>query len=85
MGKIFISIISARLTEWTEDKSYLPESQFGFQNNRRTIDCIFILNAMIEYTLNNRKSLYVCYVDFSKAFDSIDHTLLWKKLAKMNI
>ena len=84
-ARTYGEILIYRLTDWAEDNSYLPESQFGFRTNRRTIDCIFILNAMIENSLNNRKSLYVCYVDFKKAFDNINHRLLWKKLVNMKI
>ena len=67
MGKIFVSIISARLTEWAEDKSHLI-----FQSHN--LDFETTEGQLIEHTLNNRKSLYIYYVDFRKAFDSIDHT-----------
>ena len=74
-----------RLTEWAEERSLLPESQFGFRENRRTIDCIFILNTLIESTLSKHNTLYVCYVDFKKAFDCVDHSLLWTKLINLGI
>ena len=77
IGKIFTSIRNVRLTEWAEERSLLPESQFGFRENRRTIDCVFILNTLIENTLSKHNTLYVCYVDFKKAFDCVDHSLLW--------
>ena len=54
-------------------------------NNRSTTDCIFILNTLVEKSLNTGKPLYVCYVDLRKAFDNVDHLLLWVKLAKIGV
>ena len=64
IGKSFNSIILSRLTELAEERALIPESQFGFRKNRSTTDCIFVLNTIVEMSLNNRKPLYVCYVDF---------------------
>ena len=66
--------------EWAEERSLIPESQFGFRKYRSTLDCIFIRNTAIEVSMSQKKQLYVCYVDFKKAFDSINHKLLWSCL-----
>ena len=66
MGKIFTSILCARLTEWAYERSFIPDSQFGFRQYRRATDCIFILNALVENTLCNHTPLYVSYVDLKK-------------------
>ena len=42
---------------------------------------IFILNTAIQSRKKRRKQLYTSFVDFSKAFDTVDHRLLWSKLA----
>ena len=70
---------------WAEERSLIPESQFGFRSNRSTVDCIFILNTVIEVSLSQKKHLYVCYVDFKKAFDSVNHTLLWSCLVNFGV
>ena len=57
-------------------------TQFGFRKNRRTTDCIFIFNTVIEHYKGKQVPLYVCYVDLKKAFDSV---LLWVKLAQLGI
>ena len=85
VGKIFTSIVNSRLTEWAEKQLLIPESQFGFRKNRRTTDCIFIMNTLIETSRAHKVPLYVCFVDFRKAFDSVDHTMLWTKLIKLGI
>ena len=80
IGKIFTSILNSRITDWAEERSLIPESQFGFRKYRSMLDCIFILNTAIEVSMSQKKQLYVCYIDFKKAFDSINHKLLWSCL-----
>ena len=63
----------------------IPESQFGVRKNRRTTDYIFIMNTLIENSRAHKVPLYVCFVDVKKAFDSVDHTMLWSKLIKLGI
>ena len=85
MGKIFNVVLKNRLTEWAERTEILPESQFGFLENRRTTDCIFILNALIEQAKISKTNLFICFVDFRKAFDSVDHSSLWNRLISLGI
>ena len=85
LGKIFTSILNSRITDWAEERSLIPESQIGFRKYRSTLNCIFILNTAIEVSIGQMKQLYVCYVDFKKAFDSINHKLLWSCLRHIGI
>ena len=57
-------------------------NQFGFQKNKSTVDCIFILHSLIAKTLNNNEKLFCTFVDYQKAFDSVDRKLLWYKLLR---
>jgi len=70
---------------WAEVNCKLNEAQFGFREGRRTTDPIFILSIAMQAYKKKRKPLYACFVDFAKAFDSIKHSLLWKKLADMGV
>ena len=85
VGKLFAAVLYKRISEWAEDNHLLPEDQFGFRQGRRAIDCVFILNTAIENARKNRIPLYVCYVDFQKAFDNVKHDLLWGKLAELGL
>lgn len=85
MAKLFAAILSDRITQWATARQLLPETQFGFRTNRRTIDCVFILNTLIEKALCEKSTLFLCYVDFKKAFDSVDHNCLWEKLVQLGI
>ena len=85
LAKIFASILNSRILSWAEDNNLLNESQFGFRKGRRTIDCQIILLTLIQKFKSTRNPLYSCFIDFSKAFDSLDHSLLWSKLANFGL
>lgn len=54
------------------------EAQFGFREGYSTIDNAFILNSVIERYIGKKKGkLYVCFVDFKRAFDSVNRRKLW--------
>ena len=58
----------------------LPESQFGFRANRRTSDCLFILNTLVQNAKSNRTAVFACFVDFQNVFDNMNHHILWNKV-----
>ena len=55
----------------------------GYMEDTRTTDNLFILNGLIQRQLNLGKSLFVCFVDFSKAFDLVNRSILFYKLLKL--
>ena len=77
--KIFSWIILQRIKSRTEEIG-LTEVQAGFRTNRSTIDQIFTLRQLAEKYDEFEKELYVCYIDFRKAFDSVWCKELWKVL-----
>ena len=46
--KIFVNVLTKRLTNWCEDNSVIEESQAGFRSQYSTIDNIFTLNGIIQ-------------------------------------
>ena len=84
--KIFTQILLNRLTKWISENDLLPEWQSGFRKSRSCMDNIFVLNSAIQIKLCRPGGrLYALFVDFRKAFDSLNHNLLWKKLDKQKI
>ena len=73
--KLFASIILQRIRIKTDE--ILTESQAGFRCGRSTIDQLFSLRRLAEKYSRVLKSLYICYVDFQKAFDSVWREGLW--------
>ena len=75
-GKILLKIIARRLSEYCERVGILPEEQSGFQPNRSTTDMMFVIRRLQELARKKRIPLYVCFIDLTKAYDSVDRTFL---------
>ena len=77
-GKIMAKILLNHLKTISED--VLPESQCGFRGGRATTDMIFTLRQLQEKAVEQQQPLYIVFVDFSKAFDTVDRKTLWEVL-----
>ena len=77
MAKLFTSILNKRLWEWTESNKKINDSQFGIRRNRRTTDALFIIHTISLFAVRQKKPLFLSFIDLSKAFDSVNHDLLW--------
>ena len=84
-GKILLKIIARCLSEYCERVGILPEKQSGFRPNRSTTDMIFVIRRLQELAWKKRIPLYVCFIDLTKAYDSVDRTLLWTVLARFGV
>ena len=83
VGKIFIKVLNARLVNWAESRSLMKQEQIGYRKGCSTVDHLFSLQACVQkYLSKPRGRLYILYVDFSKAFDSINHDLMWYVMMK---
>ena len=79
LGKVIITRIRDKVDTW------LRQEQAGFRRGRGTIEQIFILRNIIEQVIEWNANLYVCFVDFEKAFDSIDRGILWEIMREYGI
>ena len=86
LSKAFTTILNTRISRWLEQDSTLCKEQGGFRRKFSTIDSIFILETLIEkYIGKPRGRLYCAFVDFTKAFDTINREALWLKLQNIGI
>uniref|UniRef100_A0A8C1LN31 Reverse transcriptase domain-containing protein n=1 Tax=Cyprinus carpio TaxID=7962 RepID=A0A8C1LN31_CYPCA len=86
LGKIFTKILNTRLVHYAEMNNILFEEQAGYRSGYSTIDNIFILQSMVQkYITKQKGKMYCIFIDFSKAFDSVQHTLLYFILIKNGI
>ena len=63
----------------------LSDVQVGFRKGRRTIDQIANICLIIEKAREFQKNIYLCFIDYLKASDFVDHNKLWKALKEMGI
>lgn len=92
LGKLFCSILNTRLVSYLDKNEIYTPHQIAFRKNYRTSDHIFVLQTLInKYTSskfrkkNETKSLYVCFVDLRKAFDTVWRGGLFHKMLNYGI
>ena len=67
---------------WTEK---IPDVQAGFLRGRRTRDQIVNIRWIMEKAAEFQECIYFCFIDYTKAFDCVDHNKLWKILKEMEV
>ena len=63
----------------------LPDVQAGFRKGRGTRDQIVNIGWIIEKARKFQKIIYFCFIDYTKAFNSVDHNKLWEILQETGI
>ena len=63
----------------------LPDVQAGFRKGRQARDQIANICWIIEKAREFQKNIYICFIDYAKAIDCVDHNKLWKILQEMGI
>jgi len=74
-SKILLRILHNRMRNVTEEQ--IADVQMGFRKGVGTRDQIFNLRLLIEKAKEASSPLYLAFVDYKKAFDSVKHTRLW--------
>ena len=86
MSYIFSIIINNRLLKWTDQFEIIDEMQSGFRSGYSAIDNIFCLQSTIQKYLGQTGGrLYVLYIGFKKAFDSLHHNKVFACLNKKGV
>ena len=78
-----LKILQARFQQYVNRE--LPDVQAGFRKVRRTRDQIANICWIMEKVKQFQKNIYFCFIDYTKAFDCVDHNKLWKILKDMGI
>ena len=82
-SKVMLKILQARLQQYVNRE--LPDVQAGFRKGRGTRDQMANIRWIMEKAKEFLKNIYFCFLDYAKAFDSVDHNKLWKILKEMGI
>ena len=80
-SKVMFKILQARLQQYMNRE--LTDVQAGFRKGRRTREQIANICWIIEKARAFQKNIYLCFIDYAKAFDCVDHSKLWKILQEM--
>ena len=78
-----LKILQARLQQYVNHE--LPDVQAGFRKGRGKRDQIANICWIIEKAREFHKNTYFCFIDYTKAFDCVDHNKLCKILKEIGI
>ena len=73
-SKVMLKILQARLQQYMNQE--LPDVQTGFRKGRGTRDQIVNIRWIIEKAWEFQRSIYFCFIDYTKALDCVDHNKL---------
>ena len=82
-SKVMLKILQARLQQYVNCE--LPDVQAGFRKGRGTRDQFSNICWIIKKAREFQKNIYFCFIDYTKAFDCVDHNKHWKILKEMGI
>ena len=78
-----LKILQARFQQSVNHE--IPDVQAGLRKGRGTRDQTANIRWIIEKVKEFQKNICFCFIDYGKAFDSVDHNKLWKILKEMGI
>ena len=80
-SEVVLATLHARLQRYMDQE--LPDVQAGFRKGSGARDQIAKLHWIIEKAREFQKNICLCFIDYAKAFDHVDHSKLWKALKEM--
>ena len=85
VAKVFEKLMCNRLTKYLDTNKLLSNNQFGFKAGLCTSDALAEFTDNIYEALNRKEKLIGIYLDFSKAFDTVNIDILLAKLSHLGI
>ena len=85
LSSLYSRVLNERLSHVSEEHKLLGEVQNGFRKERGGSDNSFILDTIIWKARAMRSKLHLTFLDISKAYDSVNRDILWKKLYSLGI
>ena len=82
-SKVMLKILQGKCQQFMNWE--IPNVQDGFRKDRGTRDQIANIHWIIEKAKEFQKNICFCFIDYTKAFDCVDHNKLWKILKEVEI
>ena len=83
-SKVLLEILRSRLAYFITPQ--IADEQFGFVPGKGTSEAILVLRNLIEKNMTRQKAeIWIMFIDYEKAFDTVDHNMLWQALEDIGI
>ena len=83
INKVFERIIHSQIYIYLENNSLLPDFQYGYRKKHNTSQAILDFTNTIEYNRKQKLTSIAVFMDLSKAFDTVDKTILSYKMKQL--
>ena len=85
MAKLFGCLMDKKLSKWAELNAKRAQGQAGFRAQHNTIDHLITLRVLMEESRRLGKTLFMCFVDFKKAFDTVPRRGLLERMQRIGV
>ena len=85
MYKLFVAIVSDRMSKWASNNNLLSNGQKGFRQGEGCYEHTFMLQSIVKDARNNGKKLSIAWLDLQNAFGSVPHEAINITLTHMGL
>ena len=85
LSKLLETVVNSQLTSCFKSKQLFNNYHFWFRRNKSTADALEMFTNSCFQALNNKTLTMGIFIDFSKAFNTVNHTILFKNYVIMKL